>query len=193
MTRHLGCGEPKDRVKLTWRALGRPCKTYRGMEEQLILTNLAEHHKIRVLVIDDRTIFLRSLSAFLLQVPEVEVVGVLPGCEGAVAQAQLLGAQVVILGLTTSGLPELQVIARLHDTSPEIKVIVLTLRDLPPYREAALGAGAADFVSRVHAGTDLLPAIRKVGAMIEQSKRCQAPGPAAAEKKPKHSNTASNC
>jgi DNA-binding NarL/FixJ family response regulator len=139
------------------------------MGERLIPTNPAEPHKIRVMLIDDRTIFLRRLSTFLMQVPEVDLVGVVCGCERAVAQAQLLGAQVVILGLTTSGLPELKVIARLHEISPEIRVIVLTLRDLAPYREAALGAGAAEFVSRLNAGTDLLPAIRRVAAAMEES------------------------
>jgi DNA-binding NarL/FixJ family response regulator len=142
-------------------------KTFRTMGERLIPTNTAERHKIRVMLIDDRSIFLRSVSTYLMQVPEVDVVGVVCGCEGAVAQAQLLGAQVVILGLTTSGLPELRVIARLHETSPEIGVIVLTLRDLAPYREAALQAGAADFVSRAHAGTHLLPAIRRVAAAMQ--------------------------
>jgi DNA-binding NarL/FixJ family response regulator len=135
----------------------------------LIPTNPAEQNKIRVMLIDDRTIFLRRLSTFLMQVPEVDLVGVVAGCEGAVTQAQLLGAQVVISGLTTSGLPELQLIARLHETSPEIRVIVLTLRDLAPYRKAALGAGAAGFVSRAHAGTDLLPAIRRVAGAMEES------------------------
>jgi DNA-binding NarL/FixJ family response regulator len=139
------------------------------MGERLIPTNPAERPKIRVMLIDDRTIFLRSLSTYLMQVPEVDVVGVVRGCGGAVAQAQLLGAQVVILGLTTSGLPELKIIARLHETSPEIRVIVLTLRDLAPYREAALEAGAAGFVSRAHAGTDLLPAIRRVADAMEVS------------------------
>jgi DNA-binding NarL/FixJ family response regulator len=144
-------------------------KTSRAVGERLIPTNPATPDKIRVMLIDDRTIFLPRVSTFLKQAPEVDVVGVVRGGAGAAAQAKSLGAQVVILGLLTSGLPELQVIARLHETSPEIGVIVLTLRDLAPYREAALGAGAAEFVSRAHAGTDLLPAIRRVAAAMAVS------------------------
>lgn len=135
----------------------------------MIPTSTPDPHKIRVMLVDDRTIFLPRVSTFLMQAPEVDVVGVVRGGKGAAAQAKSLRAQVVILGLTTSGLPELKVIARLHETSPEIGVIVLTLRDLAPYREAALGAGAADFVSRAHAATDLLPAIRKVAAAMAVS------------------------
>lgn len=123
------------------------------------------------MLIDDGSIFLRTVLAFLLRVPEVDVTGVVRGCEGAVAQAQFLEAEIVILGLTTSGLPELEVITRLHVLSPEIRAIVLTLRDLVPYREASLGAGAAEFVSRLNAGIDLLPAIGRVAAVIEQSNR----------------------
>lgn len=137
------------------------------MRKASIPTDSAERHKVRLMLVDDSTIFLHRLITYLQQVPEVNVVGVLCGCEGAVAQAQLLGAQVVILGLTTSGLPELQVIASLHESSPEIGVIVLTLRDLAPYREAALGAGAAEFISRAHAGRDLLPAIWRVAGARE--------------------------
>lgn len=148
---------------------GRRWKTSRAVGERLIPISTAKPHKIRVMLVDDRTIFLPRVSTFLMQDPEVEVVGVVRGGEGASAQAELLGAQVVILGLTTSGLPELKVIARMHETSPKVGVIVLTLRDLAPYREAALAAGAADFVSRAHAGTDLLPAIRRVAAAIALS------------------------
>jgi hypothetical protein len=47
--------------------------------QRLIPTNPAERHKIRVMLIDDCTILLRRVSTFLMQVPEVDVVGVVRG------------------------------------------------------------------------------------------------------------------
>jgi len=130
----------------------------------LIPPSPAGRHKIRVLLIDDHTVFLRSVSTFLQQVPEIELVGTVGGGEWTAAQAQLLGAEIVISDLASAGLPGLPTIVKLHAAFPEIGVIVLTLLDLAPYRQVALAAGAAEFVSSVSAGIDLLPAIRRVAA-----------------------------
>jgi DNA-binding NarL/FixJ family response regulator len=146
-----------------------------AMKDPTILTCPLGHHKIRVMLIDDRTLFLRSVLTFLQQVSEVQLVGTVGAGEWTAAQAKLLGAEIVILDLASAGLPGLPNIAALRAAFPEIGVIVLTLLDMAPYRQVALAAGAAEFVSRVSAGIDLLPAIRRVAAALEESSRCQAP------------------
>ncbi len=114
------------------------------------------------MLVDDSTVFLRAATFFLAQHREVEVVGTLCRGDQAVAQARLLKPQIVLLDLSLPGLPGLQVIAQLRDAMPEIKVIVLTLLDIEAFRQGVLAAGAAAFVSKVNARTDLLSAIRAV-------------------------------
>ena len=45
---------------------------------------------------------------------------------------------------------------------PEVGIIALTVLSTNGYREAAISAGADDFVPKANLNTDLLPAIRRV-------------------------------
>jgi len=45
---------------------------------------------------------------------------------------------------------------------PKVGIIALTVLDTNGYRQAALAAGADDFVAKASLDTDLLPAIRRV-------------------------------
>lgn len=139
----------------------------------MVSSNLDEGWQTRVLLIDDGSIFLRNVVTFLEQAPEVKVVGTVGGLEEALAQLRLLRAQVVISDLAKAGLPDLTYLAQLHASFPEIGVIILTLLDLEPYREAALAAGASEFVSRLSAGISLLPAIRR--AAVTSGKKAFPP------------------
>jgi len=69
---------------------------------------------------------------------------------------------VILLDLNMPGLSGLETIPRLRDMLPEVGIIALTLLDPRTYRQAALAAGAEDFVAKANLTTDLLPAIRRV-------------------------------
>ncbi len=93
---------------------------------------------------------------------EVTVQGSATRGEEALALAQDLRPDVILLDLNTPALPGLEVIPRLRAILPEAKIIVMTLHNQAPYRQAALAAGADEFVDKVALSTDLLPAIRRV-------------------------------
>ena len=114
--------------------------------------------KTRVLLVDDNAAFLRVASDFLQRQHELVVVGAIGG-EEAVAQAQELQPQVILIGLDRSGR---EIISRLRKVLPGVGIIALTLLDDNVYRQAALAAGADDLVRKAELTTDLLPAIRRV-------------------------------
>ena len=114
--------------------------------------------KTRVLLVDDNAAFLRVASDFLQRQHELVVVGAIGG-EEAVAQAQELQPQVILIGLDKPGLG---IISRLQKVLPGVGIIALTLLDDNVYRQAALAAGADDLVRKAELTTDLLPAIRRV-------------------------------
>lgn len=125
-------------------------------------TDLQEAIKTRVLVVDDHEPFLRVATGFLQRHQELVVVGAARGGEEALAQAQALRPQVVLLDLNMPGLSGLDAIPRLRAMLPQVHIIALTLLDVNTYRQPALAAGADDFVSKANLTTDLLPAIRRV-------------------------------
>ena len=119
---------------------------------------------VSVLLVDDKSTFLGIATRFLQEEhrDEVAVVGVADGGEEALVEAQLLQPQVILIDLNMPGVSGLEAIPRLREALPDAGIIALTLLDAEVYRQAALAAGADDFVSKVKMVADLLPAIRRV-------------------------------
>jgi DNA-binding NarL/FixJ family response regulator len=119
---------------------------------------------ISLLLVDDSATFLRLVSRFLSeQYPdEVVIVGVADGGEAGLAQAHALRPDIVLIDLVMPGLPGLKAIPLLRAALPNLNIIALTLMEPNGYRQAALAAGADEFVSKATLATDLLPAIRRV-------------------------------
>lgn len=131
-------------------------------EAALVPTNLHASPRIRVMLVDESGGFLRAAASFLEQQPEVQVMGAFCVGEQAVTAARLLKPEIVLLDLTNSGLPGLEMINRLHAVVPGVKVIVLSLLDIAPVRRAVHAAGAAAFISKANSKTDLMATIRVV-------------------------------
>jgi DNA-binding NarL/FixJ family response regulator len=117
---------------------------------------------ISVLLVDDNPSFLRIATRFLQEHDDVAVVGAAGGGEEALALAQDLHPDVVLIDLAMPGLNGLETIPRLRAMLPAVGIIALTMLDTNSYWQAALAAGANDFVPKASLDTDLLPAIRRV-------------------------------
>ena len=117
---------------------------------------------ISILLVDDNPSFLRIATRFLQEHDDVVVVGTGGGGEEALALAQDLQPDIVLIDLAMPGLTGLATIPLLRVMLPKVGIIALTVLDTNGYRQAALAAGADDFVAKASLDTDLLPAIRRV-------------------------------
>ena len=117
-----------------------------------------------LLLVDDNPTFLRILKSYLDEnyLEEVLVVGTASDGNEALAKATELRPDVILLDLAMPGLTGLNAIPHLRRLMPEVGIIVLTVLSTNGYREAAISAGADDFVPKANLNTDLLPAIRRV-------------------------------
>jgi len=119
---------------------------------------------ISVLLVDDNPKFLHFATRFLEAHNDVVVVGTATGCDEAIIQAKDLRPQVMLLDLAVPDLSSsLEAIPRLRGMLPEMGIIAVTMFDTDGYRQAALKAGADDFIPKRTIDTDLLPAIWRVG------------------------------
>jgi two-component system response regulator NreC len=109
--------------------------------------------------VDDNEAFRRVAADFLQRQHELIVVGAIGGDEEALAQAQDLQPQVILIGLDRPGL---EIMSRLRKVLPGVGIIALTLLEGNAYRQAALAAGADDLVRKAELIADLPPAIRRV-------------------------------
>jgi DNA-binding NarL/FixJ family response regulator len=81
-----------------------------------------------------------------------------------VQQARDLQPDVVLMDLTMPGPHSGEVIRRVLQASPKTRVLVLTMHDDPAYLASAMAAGAAGYVVKKVADSELLSAIRAVHA-----------------------------
>ena len=117
---------------------------------------------ISVLLVDDNPTFLRILKRFLGEEEGLLVVGTAESGEEALKKTRELQPQVILLDLAMPGMGGLNTIPRLRGVLPGVGIIVLTVLDANGYREAALAAGADDFVAKADLSTDLVPAIHRL-------------------------------
>ena len=119
---------------------------------------------ITVLLVDDNPTFLRIVERFLQGEDEITVVGTVEGGEEALALIHMLKPDVVLTDLAMPKVSGMEAILRMRAAWPKMGIIALTLLDTTGYRQAALTAGADDFVAKDALNTQLLPTIRRVVA-----------------------------
>lgn len=118
---------------------------------------------LSVLLVDDNAHFLRILDRFLSDHSEgaLRVVGTVEGGRDAVAEAERLQPDVIVVDLKMPDVPGLQLLPQLRRTLPDAILIALTLMEADEYREDALAAGAEAFVSKTSLERDLLRTIQQ--------------------------------
>lgn len=119
---------------------------------------------VSVMLVDRHAVFLDIARRLLEEYSpgDLVVVGTSQGGEDILEQARALEPHIMLIGLGFSDLIYLQIIPRLRTTLPHIKVIVLGLFETNDYRQAAMTAGADEFVFKIALNEDLVPAIRRV-------------------------------
>lgn len=117
---------------------------------------------IRVLLADDHTLVRAGIRGLLKALPGIEVVGEAGEGHEALRLAQTLQPNVVLLDIGMPGLNGLEVTARLTKSDPKIRVVILSMHLSEEYVLQALRAGAAAYLLKGSAVSELEVAIRAV-------------------------------
>lgn len=120
---------------------------------------------ISVLLVDDNPTFLSIVARFLKESKKVDVAGAVEGGDEALALVHRLRPDIVLTDLAMPKVSGMETILRLRAAWPRMGIIALTLLDTEAYRQAALTAGADDFVAKDTLNTDLIPTIERVAAV----------------------------
>ena len=119
---------------------------------------------IRVLIADDHAMLRAGLRSLLAAHGDIAVVGEAANGVEVVDRARELKPDVVILDLTMPGPASGDVIRDVLDACPPARILVLTMHDDAGYLRAAMSAGAAGYLVKRAADSELLSAIRAVHA-----------------------------
>ena len=117
---------------------------------------------VRILLVDDQELVRYGFRLMLQATPGMEVVGEAGDGAEAIAAAQRLQPDVVLMDIRMPGIGGIEATKRITDSHPNTRVLVLTTYDLDEYAFGALGAGAAGFLLKDTRPDDLLAAIRAV-------------------------------
>lgn len=101
---------------------------------------------IKVLIADDHVFYREGVRALLSNVPEVEVVGEANNGEEAIAQANNLQPNVILMDLKMPGMNGIDATRKINEVYPNIGVLVITMFDDDDSVFAAMRAGARGYL-----------------------------------------------
>jgi DNA-binding NarL/FixJ family response regulator len=117
---------------------------------------------VRILVVDDYEPWRNFISNTLKKEPGLEVVGNVSDGSAAVRQAQQLQPDLILLDIGLPTLNGIEAAVRIRETSPNSKILFVSQNRYVDIAEKVLSTGAAGFVIKSDAASELLPAIQAI-------------------------------
>jgi DNA-binding NarL/FixJ family response regulator len=117
---------------------------------------------IRVLIADDHGIVRSGLRMLIERQVDMEVVAEATDGVGALESTQLAHPDVAVLDVSMPRMTGLQAAREIRAHAPDTRVLLLSMHDDAHYFVEGLDAGAAGYVLKRAADTDLIEALRTV-------------------------------
>ena len=119
-------------------------------------------NKLRIMLAEDHETVREGLKMIVNAEDDMEVTGVAGDGLEAIAQAQQLLPDVLVMDISMPKINGLKATQRLKEVCPQVKVLTLSRHADDGYVRALLGAGARGYVLKQSASTELIHAIRSV-------------------------------
>ena len=119
----------------------------------------SERLPIRILVVDDHTLFRRGLTALLARDARVVVVGDAADTGEALRRIAELRPDIILLDNHLPGVRGVDALPALHDAAPQAKILMLTVSEDEADLAAALRGGAIGYLLKTIEGDALIAAI----------------------------------
>jgi DNA-binding NarL/FixJ family response regulator len=124
---------------------------------------------IRVLLVDDQPVVRRGLRVLFRLEPDLQVVGEASTGTEALALAQTLTPDVVLMDIEMPEMDGIEATAALRRVVPQSAVVILSIHDDAQTRGRAQAAGAVAFVEKRGATDALLSAMRLAAGQTGKS------------------------
>jgi DNA-binding NarL/FixJ family response regulator len=118
--------------------------------------------RIRILLADSHTVSLVTLSRFLQDREDIEVVGQAKDGHTAVELTRQLIPDIVIMDADTAILPGVDAVRQIHRDQPGVRILIMSVDPVPPRVREAFKAGASGYLLKDCDPETLLTALRTV-------------------------------
>jgi len=119
---------------------------------------------LTILIVDDHPVFRKGLRALLASMPGVKMIGETNSGEDAIRLAEQLQPDVILMDLKMPGEGGLPAIREIVQTSPHIRILVVTMFQDDDSVFAALRAGARGYILKDMDDEEITRAILAVGS-----------------------------
>src|SRR4051812_3583950 len=119
---------------------------------------------IRVVVADDHTIVRDGLRHLLAAAGDIEVVGEARDGQEALERVRALDFDLLLLDMSMPGKSGIELIKQVRGEKPKLRILVLSMHEEHQYAVRAIRAGAAGYLTKESATSQLVEAIRKVAS-----------------------------
>jgi len=113
-------------------------------------------------VVEDFEPFQRVIRSMLQERPELQVIGEVSDGLEAVQKAEELQPDLILLDIGLPTLNGIEAARRIRKVAPKSRILFLTQEPSADVVQEALSLGAAGYVLKVRAGSDLLAAVDAV-------------------------------
>ena len=117
---------------------------------------------IRVLLVDDNTVFLKAATKFLNNLAGVEVVDRATSAAEGLARSAELRPDLVLMDMVMPGMNGLKAVSLIKQGVDAPKTVILTLHNTAAYRCGAKAAGADGFIAKDDLVVDLPPLLESL-------------------------------
>lgn len=119
---------------------------------------------IRVLLVDDHSLFREGLARILSDAPEIQIVAGVSSGEEAFAQISGLKPDLLLMDVNMPGWGGVETARRVHHAFPELRVLMLTVSEREGDLFDAIRAGARGYMLKNARSAELTDAIQRVHA-----------------------------
>lgn len=122
----------------------------------------AKPDRVRLLLVDDHPFVRQGLRAYLMDRPNVRIVGEADRGESAIALARRLEPDVVLMDVNLPRMSGIEAVRILRTAAPRTRVLMLTVHTRMEYVIQIIQSGAHGYVAKGAPPAELLRAIMKV-------------------------------
>ena len=115
---------------------------------------------IQVLIVDDHEIVRKSIMAMLAREPDMQVVGTAGNGREAIQSAQILEPDVIVMDVSMPELDGIRAAGKIQALDISTQIIMLSMHHNSALVQQARKNGAAAYILKQEAPSELIPAIR---------------------------------